>query len=315
MKYLGFTDFHLSGKNSRNRLGNYFEDLLLKFDEILLLAKTHNCEAIFDFGDLFETDKPSYNVIDEIADRAEKAKIPIYSLYGNHNMTAGHLENSNNTGLSHLFKRSKWFSYLDMYGDNDIETKNRFVIKGYDYKYNIEEDIKRDGIIIEGSDETWKIGIVHALITPSKFFDNVSHIVPEDIQTNANLILCGHYHKPFVKVVGQTTYLNIGCSGRLNIDEANIEPSVVLLDTDTRSYEVIKLKSAKKGSEIFDLSKYDELKANKKDIKDFINSLRNVDLQSMDLTSQIFNIAKQQKLSTNITDYIITKLENIKNEI
>jgi hypothetical protein len=42
---------------------------------------------------------------------------------------------------------------------------------------------------------------------------------------------------------------------------------VLILDTNNRSYEVIPLKSARPGNEIFDITKYQALKNQKKDMK------------------------------------------------
>ena len=245
-KYLYFQDAHCLGKNSVNRLGDYFSDWLIKFNELLSLAKEYQCEAILDGGDLFETKSTAYSVLDEIADRVEQNNIPIYSLFGNHNLNAGHIENSQNTGLSHLQKRSKYFKYLDT-----IAGKN-FIIKGIEYKYNIEEGLQKEEIdfAVRNSNSTWNIGIVHALITPTKFFENASYITPDQIKTNAQLILCSHYHHPFEKKIADTVFLNIGAFGRLAINEAKIEPSVLLIDTEKRDYKIIKLQSAKKANEI-----------------------------------------------------------------
>jgi DNA repair exonuclease SbcCD nuclease subunit len=318
MKFLYFQDLHLKGKNSRNRLGNYFEDILLKIDEIISIAKKNKCNAILDGGDLFETDKPSYRVIDAIADRFEKANMNLYSLFGNHSMTAGHIENSNNVGLMHLIKRSKYFHILTELNDRDFKSKDNFSICGIDYYHDIESDLKNkytfDKISRKGI-EKWTVYLIHALITPTKFFDDASHIQCKDIKTNADLVLCSHYHHPFKKVVKNTVFLNIGCSGRDNINEHDILPSVLLLDTEKRDYEIIELKSAKNGKDVFDLSKYEELKANKKDIKEFLNSLKDIDFQSMDLEQQITQIGKEQKIDKEIIDYLLSKLTEIKNEL
>ena len=69
MKLLYIQDMHLKGKNSRNRLGNYFDDCLKKIDEVIKIAKASKCSAILDGGDLFESYNPSYSVLDSLADR------------------------------------------------------------------------------------------------------------------------------------------------------------------------------------------------------------------------------------------------------
>ena len=312
-KFLYFQDFHIKGKNSVNRLGNFFQDCLTKLDEIISLAQENKCDAIIDGGDLFESEKPSYSVLDAVADRIEKTKIPLYSLFGNHSMAYGHIENKKDTGLAHLQKRSKYFNYLidDFPPFPDEMRADGWEIKSIEYKFGIEDTIKKNGIIFDDGDY-WKIAIVHALVTQNKFFDEVSHVQCKNIETNADIVLLAHYHKPFEKKINNTTFLNIGCCGRDNIDEAKIEPSVLLLDTDKRSYEVIKLKSAKRSNEIFDLSKYEELKANKKDIKEFLNSLKDANFQSMSIAEQVVKIGKEQKVEENVINYVLEKIENVK---
>jgi hypothetical protein len=311
-KFIYFQDFHYQGRNSRNRLGNYSEDLLLKFDEIISIAKDNNCEAILDGGDLTETSEPSYRVLDELADRIEKAQINLYSLLGNHSASFGHIENSRYTGLSHLQQRSSFFKYL-----TSIEGIN-YNIVGMDYYFGIENFIKEQGIqIIEriGKDciyPQWNIVIVHALIMPNKFFDNVSHVQCKDIKTNANLILCSHWHQSFKQTINNTTFLNIGCVGRNNINEAKIEPSVLLIDTDKKSYEIIKLKSAKPANEIFNLTKYEELKQNEKSIEQFIATLNSTTCQASDLCSQVKIIGKQENIEKEVIDYGLRRINEIK---
>jgi DNA repair exonuclease SbcCD nuclease subunit len=295
----------MQGINSRNRHGDYFADCLSKLREIVLIAKQNNCEAIFDCGDLFETKNPAYNVIDSVADIIEDGGVPIYSLFGNHAMSYGHIENSGSTGLKHLQNRSKLFRYLDRLTD-DFKT---YDIRGFDYYFGIEEELKK-GIYWQerNDDKIFKIAIIHAMITPSKFFEKAFYVLPEQIKTNANLIICGHYHTPFYKKVGNTEFVNIGCCGRLNINEAKIEPSVLLLDTEKRNWEIIKLKSAKPANQIFDLEHYNTLKKEEKSIEDFINSLKSVNFQGMKLGEQIVKVGKENKVNQNVVDYLLEKI-------
>lgn len=309
-RFIYFQDMHLKGKNSRNRLGNYFQDCLAKLDEIIALAKEYKCEAILDGGDLFEVENPSYTVIDAIADKIEKAKISVYSLFGNHAMKDGHIENSAGTGLAHLQKRSKYFKQFIELDERDFKSENPFAIVGIDYDFGIEDELKTMNLAKyshKGMDR-WTVYILHAMVTPKKFFDSCFHVIAKDIQTNADLILVAHYHKPYELKIVETTFLNIGCCGRDNIDEAHIEPSVLLIDTEKKNWEIIKLKSAKKAEEIFDLTKYEEAKDSKRDIKEFLDSLRDVNFQTMDVGEQIVKIGKDQNVEQNVIDYLLKKI-------
>lgn len=309
-KFLYFQDGHAKGKNSAHRIGDYFSDWLIKFDELLSIAKKNKVDAILDGGDLFDSSIVSYSVCDAIVDRVEKTKIPYYCLFGNHAERYHSKEHSFDTTLAHILRRSKNFLYL-----NKIEGKD-WIIKGFEYNHNIEEEIKNNEIIVDNAvnhsqGSEWKIAIVHAFICP-KIFPYASHVVCNDIKTNADLVLVAHYHSQWEKKVGNTTYLDIGCFGRNSITEAKIEPSCILLDTDKRSYEVIKLKSAKQAKEIFDLNKIEEIKQYDETMLTFIQSLESVNFQGQSIENIIKSVGEQDQVPSHIIDLLLKKIEVLK---
>lgn len=307
-KFLFLTDGHANGSNSINRIGNFWNDWMAKFSEMLEIASKSGCEAVLDGGDMLDTPEPSYRILDGIADKIEAYKIPVYSLIGNHGLKYRNLEVSRYTGMSHLFKRSSYFHYLEK-----IETKD-FIIQGYEFSHHIEQEINENGIIFANVDDKWKIAIIHAMILDKPFFKDVPHCVCKDIKTNADLVLLGHYHHPFTVKTDTTEFLNVGCFGRGSIGEANIEPSVVLLDTDKRSYEIIKLTSAKPGHEIFDLTKYQDKKDGEKSIEEYLEAMGKIEIQGLDFQQQITKIGKELKTEQKVIDYLLAKKEEIENE-
>lgn len=306
-KFLYFQDGHAKGKNSINRKGDYFSDWLLKFDELLKIAKENHVEAIIDGGDLIDSPIVSYSVCDAIVDRVEKAKIKFYCLFGNHAERYHSKEHSFDTTLAHILRRSKYFQYLDFIVGND------FLIKGIEYNHNIEEEIKKNGIdfVAKGKKDIWKIAVVHAFICPEPF-PYASHVVCTDIKTNVNLVLVAHYHKDWSTRVNDTLYLDIGCFGRNSINEAHIEPKCILLDTETRKIEVIVLQSAKKAEEVFDLAKIEKYKAYDMDMQNFIKSLESVQFQGQSIEAIIKNIAKDNDVAPQIISLIMQKMEKFK---
>lgn len=310
MKYLYFQDMHSSGNNPISRKGDFFEDILSKFDEILSIAKKHKVNAILDGGDIFHAPNPSYRILDEIADRVEKAGVTVYSLFGNHAELYHSIEHSQYTGLAHLQKRSKLFQYL-----NSIEDKD-YTIKGIEYSHNIEEKLKEEGLLVtEESDiarpkKIWRIAIVHAFICP-KPFPYALHIVCDDLKTNADIVLVAHYHSSWEKKVGDTQYIDIGCFGRRSINEREVKPSCIILDTDKRSYEIIALKSAKKGSEIFDLSKKEENMEFEEKIEAFISELKDMSVQATDIKSTIQLLGKKNKIENSVINLLVNKVDEL----
>jgi len=301
MKLLYFQDGHASGKNSCNYISNYFEDWLEMYDEILSIAKKNKCEMILDGGDLVDTPMPSYRVLDEIADRAEKNKIPVFSLFGNHASRFHSMEHAQYTGLAHLIKRSEYFNYLDNFKNEEVN------IHAIEYSHDVETKIKEDGLMFHGDSNKFKIYVVHAFICP-KEFPFATHVVPEDIKTNADLVLVGHYHDQWEKKIGDTTYLGIGCIGRMDISERDIIPTVLLIDTDKREWKKIPLQSAKPAEEIFDLAKVEALKAKSKSIDEFLNSISSVKFKGIRVEDIIKNIATEQKVDKEVLDLIFDKI-------
>ncbi len=303
-KFVYLQDYHFSGKNSVHYISNYFEDCLTMLDEILQIAKEYKADAILDGGDLLHSSEPSYRILDEIADRVEKNKIPLYCLFGNHTERYHSIEHSRYTGLAHLMKRSKYFHYF-----KPIKKEN-FIIESIEYSHEIEDKIKESGLMFSEKD-IWKIAIVHAFITPKPFLPQVMHVCIDDIKTNADIVLVAHYHNQWEKTIGDTRFLDIGCVGRRSITEKNIEPSVLLIDTEKRSTEIIKLKSAKKAEDIFDLSKIDEKKEFDSGMDDFIKSIESVDFQGAKIEDNINFIAKEKKVNKKVIKLIFDKIKEL----
>ena len=304
-KYIVFQDAHAKGKNSVHRIGNYFEDWLLKFDEMLSIAKKENVDAIIDNGDLLHSANPSYRILDEIADRVEKAKVPILSLFGNHTTLYHSIEHSQYTGLSHLMKRSKYFSYLPDYDFKDME------VKCIEYSHDIEDKLKKENLLDFKTDK-FRVGFIHAFVTPKPFLPQVMHVQCKDIKNSGDcLLFIGHYHTDFDISFGTARFLNIACFGRNSITEAKIEPKIAIIDTDKRSVEVILLKSAKRGEEVFDLSKVDEKKEFDAGIDDFVKSIESVDFQSSKIEDNVSFIAKEKNVRKEVTDLIFKKIKEL----
>lgn len=294
-----FTDNHISGTNSENRIGNYLEDSLIKLEEILQIAKKNKSPFALCGGDLIDSPIISLTICDRILDLIEEYKILIYSLVGNHPMVNHNWEVSQATTVAHMFRRSKLIKKLNILEYPEL------LINGIDYQKDIETIIKQDGLMIDAKKEQWKIGIVHALITPKPFLPTVNHIVAGEVECNYDMVLCAHYHQPFIKVIDDVTYINPGAIGRTSIDEADIKPSVVLLDTEKRNYKLVELKSAKPKEEVFDLSKIAIKKEFNNEIEKFIESLQTTQFSDLDLIGIAKEICRKSEVSEEITKIVI----------
>lgn len=300
-------DIHNCGINSINRIGNYYIDLYTKLKEIVMLYKKNKCLFWLDGGDLTEAENVSNNIVDDMLDLIEENKINYQGLVGNHNMRYANFQASKGTSFFHMVKRSKNFNYL-----TELEDSNeKWVIKGIEYYYGMEEDIKKDGIQFDNQfNDFFKIAVVHGHLCEKKF-PFASHCQYKDIITNADLVLVGHVHEPNEVKINNTTYLNIGCFGRRKINEANIHPSCLLIDTETRTWKIVSLKSAKPAEECFDLSKVEEEKQDEQKLNLFLEKIENFNFQSIDFRDRIYEFAKMNKEEDEVVNNIIQRLNKL----
>ena len=307
MKFVYTQDIHLKKKNPVNRVDNYFESVITKLEEVCQIYQKQKCDLWIDGGDLLEIPLVSYGLIDDFIDLLEKYNVKMKLLFGNHSMVAANVENSSTTSLAHILRRSKNIEIL-----NEIETEDE-IIKGYDYYFGIEDDINENGLICEESKKT-KIGIVHALITEKPFFAHIPHCVVGKFKTNYDYLLIAHNHKAWkTKEIDGTKRINIGCLGRRKTDERTIEPSCLIYETG-KPIIIQKLKTAKIGSELFDLTKHEEKKEFSQSIDGFVEMINDVKFKQMDTMNAIQMVAKENKIDKDIVNCIVEKIGEIENE-
>jgi len=301
-KYLIFSDFHISGRNPRSRIDNYYQSCLQKLDEIIDLSKSVDC--VICAGDFWDSPIVANTMVDDVIDRIDLAKKDWYFIYGNHDLVTYNIESSNSSSLSHMMRRSKYIKHL-----NEIEDKDIY-IRGYDCTFNREQLLKENGII-HNSSKKITLAITHNFITIKPFIKTVAHVQAKDIKTNYSIIWCSHFHTNFDDIINGHKFVNLSSIGRTVINEQH-QPQVAILDTETGKIDKILLKSAKPSSEVFDLSKYEEIKQNEKSIDEFIEALNSATWRAADIYTQIEMIGKDTEVEKEVVDYLHNKIKQIK---
>lgn len=305
-KFVYLQDVHLKGINPSSRNGDYCSDILTKLEEVLELSSQLEVDFIIDGGDFFDSSLISNTIIDDVLDKIENKKIKWYMLYGNHCLIGHSVNNSKGSSLTHVFRRSKYVEHLTNIS-TDIDSS---FIQGFEYYHNIEEDIKDKGLYCPSQNSKTKIAITHAFITLKPFRPDVLHVVAKDIKTDFDIVLCAHYHEPWgIKEINGTKFINIGCFGRTSINEANVKPSILLVNTEPKlTVQILNLKSAKPKEEVFNLDRIEKAKEFNEDIENFINSLKDTKISGLDLRGIIENIAKEKNIDRNIVDEVIERI-------
>ena len=303
MKFLYLQDFHLSGRAPINRIDNYYQSLLLKLDEVLLLAKKNKVDFILDGGDFLNSELVSLTIVDDVLDRIEKARIKWYMLFGNHPMICHSIENSKATSLQHMFNRSKYVKHL-----TSLEFKD-CIIQGFEYEHNCENKIKEEGLMCKNVDNPFKIAIVHALITEKPLMPQIMHIPIKDVKTDFDVVFVAHNHRQW-GIIEQNgvKFVNIGCLGRTGIDEVDVVPKIAIINTSTYEIKLIPLESAKAGGEVFNLEKIETAKAFEGEIDNFISSLSSVKFQSLSVRGLTAHLAKVNNIEKEVIDEVIKRI-------
>lgn len=299
VKILNLRDTHFRAKNSVHRIGNMYQDIMAKLDEVIELSKS--CDIVIHDGDVFDSPYVSNSVIDDVIDKIEKANIPWYITVGNHDMSGANWETSKSSGLAHTFRRSKLIHELKELSYQGI------YIKSFPYYYACEEDIKKNGLLHDKKD-VFTIASTHAFISIKPFLKQVLHVQAKDVKTNFDLVLCSHFHDVFNETRGETLFVNSGSLCRLSITERKHKPQVIIIDTEDRSVHFRELKSAKPFDKIFDMSKVDEKKIFNADIEKFIKSIESTQFQEMSITGMINQIAKEEKVDKKVVELIFNKI-------
>jgi len=305
-KFLYCSDLHGKAKNPNSRIDNYTESWLTKIKEIQQLAIDNDCRCIIVNGDVFDTPYVSNVLLDDFIDIVENQctdkKVLWRIVVGNHDLVGCNWEASKVGALAHVFRRCKLIDRL-----TTIETDD-YYIEGMDYFFGIEDSIKEKGL--KHDKKTFSVCIPHALIIEKPFFQNAAQVLMKEIDSDFDLVLCGHLHQSFDKTINGTRYLNLNSIGRKSINEQHM-PQVAIIDTIKQSVEIIKLKTAKQPEECFDLSHYEEKKANEKGIEEFLASLQGTEWITLDLVGQVEKLHNTGKISLPVKNYLVNKIGEI----
>lgn len=307
-KYIFLADTHIKGVNPCNRKGDYYKDIMTKIKEVIDIAKEKGADAIIHSGDLYDSPNVSNLMVDDFIDMVEKSNIQWYIVPGNHDMISHNWSLSKASSLAHIFRRSKLIHKLNSFINKDIKPS---FIQGFQYYHNIEQDIKEKGIYanIDKKFKGFKIAVTHAMITHKSFPFEVMHVLAKDIKTDFDVIIHCHYHiGSGIKELNGVKFVKLPALGRTGIDEIKIDPCCAYIDTSTREIEFILLKSVKPGEEVFNIEKIAEQKKFNADIDNFINSLKGVKFQSLDIRGIIEEIAKQKNIDKEVVDCVIERI-------
>ena len=170
-----------------------------------------------------------------------------------------------------------------------------------------------------------KIIVSHNYVIPSKVpFPDFVH--PRDIKTNANLILCGHYHEPFEydatkegDLYPSPIWINPGPLCRWRSSDRFKKPEVLIItvgstDDEGRPFSIkhVPLKSVKPADQVFDVEALETEKKQEEDIKKFVNSLEQTSFHDVNIEQIIRDTGQKQNISPEVIQEALTRIQQAK---
>lgn len=313
IKFITFTDTHISDSNPGSRVGNYRDDILNKLKQIGLVGHKLQVDFFLNGGDLYHFKPPMKNshYLNFLLTRLFKSfPAPIYSTEGNHDLRYDSYDNINEQPLNILY-------------ENKILIQARHIVKNIkglkirirSFPFNEEPDLndyaksnKKD------EDADLKICILHLYSSPEggMLFKHKLYSYDEISVLNDDIFLLGHYHvDQGIKLVNNKYFINVGAISRGSLSEDNISRipkfGLVSVYKDNGKIKIeanaVKLK-VKSVEEIFNVEAKKEEKKKIEEAEIFVNKLKDEMTNISDNKDKIDTEIDKIKLDKEVLDKV-----------
>ena len=316
MKILFFTDSHITAKLPRMRIDKDInETFIQKFKDVIDTARDNNVDMIIHGGDMFHSPDVSNKLVGEIAKVLKPNSIntpPIYVCAGNHDLQGQNIETLpftklgllGSTGVIRVMSRE-----TPLLINDNVNVKIEF----QEYYHGIDGENKEKDYSVNREGADVSILVTHSMLLDKPFLEQVNHTVIKDVNTDADLVLSGHYHEGFDAIThNNTLFINPGSSFRVDYTKHNQNnmPKMVLItinDDKSIEYEFIHFKSAKPFNEVFDVNA--KLKQNiSSSIEEFNKRLKNISVNETNIVDILNNYVYEHEEFKECKDRVLDLL-------
>jgi len=299
-------DAHIRGTAPKSRLDDYPATLWNKFQQITQIIEERDIEAVLNCGDLFDSPDISRSILNKYLELFVYWNIPIYSVVGSHDKYGYNDNTLPRTSLGTLIAA------------NVVETINETrpigqntLAAGVSHSYNLDED-PDDYFRAKIVPGWYMIQICHGMVV-DKLWPYGKHTLINNIKTEADLVICGHYHSGFKQTtINNTTFVNIGSLGRTERTPRLYKPGVLYINTDIPGQEVWEhiFLVCPEDDKVF-IEKEEKLQTTV-EVNNFIESLKQrIDrFEPGNLKELIIAIAKEGNYSQEIIKEALGYIEN-----
>lgn len=326
MKILHITDSHGTVKGPESRRDVYYISFLKKMYELGFVVKQQKIDMVVHTGDLFHTARVSDKFAGQVSEMIKAMNVPFYVVPGNHDIEGYTIDTIDQTKLG-LLAKTGVITLLDR--DNPIRLECEqdgeqysVAISGQEYYKNIDEGNMQD-FEMQQDDADLNILAIHGYITDTPQHPNIKCTMCQDIVSDADIILTGHYHRQFEWSDGQNLDIyNPGSMMRVEQTEYNKThtPMYGILDIGLDNqgriswqYDFHEFRIAQPSTVVFDYSSKYKAKQTSITLDGFKNSIANTMSQVNTSSNDIIQIIDDVCSQGNVDKAIQHKCEDIYN--
>lgn len=318
MKFLYITDTHLRYYAPRSRTDLFFETLVKKMEEIGDIIQRENVTALLHGGDLFDRPDAQIAVAGKFASILMNYGVPIYIISGNHDSFGQNPSTIDRSmlgllaslGVVHLLDNE---SVLLEEGDLHVE------VHGTPFHFDLDRDPK-NYFYERDPRADYSLQLVHGFLLDRPFIKGIHFTLIDEIEnTNADLVLAGHYHSGFpVTTRKGTTFINPGSLVRMSntTTERSRIPKAILIDlkiedgTVVHKITEIPLQSAKPGEMVMVDKDPIDYKFKNQAIESFEKMIQKDPISAdTNLLTALITIAKKAEIPSEILEEAEKRLD------
>jgi DNA repair exonuclease SbcCD nuclease subunit len=327
IKFITFTDIHISDVNPSSRTGSYRDDILAKLEMIGKLGKKVGVDFFVCAGDVYNLKAPmrnSHQLNNKLIDVFREFPAPVLMIEGNHDLTKDSYENFDKQPISVLYK-SKAVTRLT---GKEIEVlskdkKASIMVRGFPF---VEEpDLSDlDKYPTANKEADFTACALHLYATPGggNLFKTKLFSYEEVSQLEDDIFVFGHYHvDQGVEKISNQSFINVGAVSRGSLSHDNVTrtPKVCLVtcskDGNKKDIktQVVRLK-VRPAAEAFIIEEKEKENKKMKEAEAFVEHLKEAVSQDEGIEDAEGFVNKLKDDEVNVEKEVLSRVEHYINE-